>query len=254
MSHQHYDDPVAAYDRLAPVYWGYAKRRERYLLSVERLIAHRVQGATSLLDMGAGDGTRATRIAATAGIPNLVLLEPSSAMSGTPTSSAERWAMRAEDLRPEHMARRFDAITCLWNVLGHIPAIDRERVLRASSQLLTPEGRIFLDVNHRYNARSYGWIATSARWLRDAVTQDVRKGDVTAIWKIGGGRSISTFGHVFTHREMVGLAQAAGVEIEERIVIDYENGSVHDITWLGNLLYIFRRSSRTDSSNAPTTS
>lgn len=254
MSCQHYDDPVAAYDRLAPGYASYSKRREGYLLSVERLIAARAHGARSLLDLGAGDGKRGARIAAAAGIKEVVLLEPSAAMAGTPATSTELWRMRAEDLRPEQITQRFDAVTCLWNVLGHISASERARVLRAAARLLTPAGRIFVDVNHRYDARSYGWIASSARWLQDAVTRDACTGDVTAVWNLGDGRSISAYGHVFTHREILGLVQSAGLEIDERLVVDYENGSLHDLPWLGNLFYIFRRTSRIDSSSAPATS
>ena len=254
MSCQHYDDPVAAYERLAPAYATCARARQQYLHGVEREIAARTRDARSLLDLGAGDGTRAKRIAAAAGIGTVVLLEPSAAMAGASRNSAELWRMRVEDLCPDRVSPRFDVITCLWNVLGHIPASDRQRVLKLSAQLLSPGGRIFLDVNHRYNARSYGWITTSARWLWDVLTHDVHGGDVTAVWDIGEGQSISTYGHVFTHREVSALAEAADLRIEERIVVDYKNGSLHDLPWLGNLLYVFRRSSRRDSSSAAATS
>lgn len=254
MSCEHYDDPVAAYDRLATSYATHSKRRQRYLHSVEREVAARAQGAGSLLDLGAGDGSRAARIAASAGIGKVVLLEPSAAMAIPSARSAELWQIRAEDLRPDRIAQPFDVITCLWNVLGHISPGNRERVLRMSAELLSPSGKIFLDVNHRYNARSYGWVVTWARWLRDAVTQDAHPGDVTAVWDLDEGRRVSTYGHVFTHREIKALTEAAGLEIEERIIVDYDDGALRDLPWLGNLLYIFRRTSRIDSSRAPATS
>lgn len=251
---EHYEDPVTAYDRLAPFYGTYSKKRKAYLRSVECLIAVRSGGAHSLLDLGAGDGTRALWIAAAAGIKTVILLEPSSGMAESGSNSAEFWRVRAEDLRSEAIAQRFDVITCLWNVLGHVSGVgSRERVLRTCEQLLTPTGRIFLDVNHRYNARSYGWTATGARWLRDAFLRDIRAGDVTATWQIGEAQ-VSTFGHVFTHREIAALADAAGLEIEQRVVLDYNNGSIRRLPWLGNLLYVLRHSSRIESSSAPATS
>ena len=110
--------------------------------------------------------------------------------------------------------------------------------------MLSQGGLFFLDVIHRYNLRSYGVVPTCARWIRDQLAWSNENGDVTAKWLSG---TINTYGHVFTHREIVRLAQAAGLEIEERMVVDYNHGKKHHFACLGNLLYIFRRSSRIDS-------
>ena len=249
---EYYDDPVAAYDRLAPAYLAFSKRREPYLRAVEREIIARIRGGVdSLLDLGAGDGLRAARIAESAGIAPVVLVEPSPAIAGLAKTTAEIWRIRAEELSASLVIERFDVITCLWNVLGHVRGENRSQVLEAAAKLLSPRGRLFIDVNHRYNARAYGWFTTSRRWAHDALTRNVKTGDVTAIWDVGEGRSISTYGHVFRHREIAELAEAAGLEIEERIVIDYDDGSVRRLPWLGNLLYILRHSSRMASSSAP---
>jgi SAM-dependent methyltransferase len=252
---KHFADPVAAYDRIAPEYSAFSERRKAYLRAVEDLIVSRIRGgAGSLLDVGAGDGSRALRIAAAAGIKRVVLVEPSSGMSQDVPSTAELWRVRAEDLNPDTISERFDVVTCLWNSLGHVVGEEsRLRVLRSMAQLLSPTGKLFLDMNHRYNARSYGFIATCARWLKDALTRDLRNGDVTASWRVGES-CVSTYGHVFTDGEIMRLAQSAGLQLESRIVLDYEGGSVRRWPWLGNLLYIFRRSSRMDSSSAPATS
>ena len=253
---EHYDDPVAAYERLAPVYAIQSGKRELYLRGIEREIVARIpQGSQSLLDIGAGDGLRAARIAKSAGIARVVLVEPSAAMASLAKSTADVWHMRAEDLDADAFPGRFDMITCLWNVLGHVRSREnRGQTLKAMAKLLSSRGRLFVDVNHRYNARAYGWIATSGRWVYDFLMRNVNTGDVTATWDIGEGDSISTYGHVFRHREIVELAEAAELEIEERILIDYDDGSVRRLPWQGNLLYILRRTSRTDSSSAPATS
>ena len=253
---EHYDDPVAAYDRLAPAYAIFSKKRDSYLRGIEREIVPRIRrNSQSLLDIGAGDGLRAARIAESAGIARVVLVEPSAAMAGLAKNTADVHQMRAEDLKADAFPGRFDVITCLWNVLGHVPGREsRGQTLKTMAKLLSPRGRLFIDVNHRYNARAYGWIATSGRWVQDALTRNVNTGDVTAVWDVGKGRSISTYGHVFRHREIVELAEAAGMEIEERVVIDYDDGSIRRLPWHGNLLFILRRTSRIDSSSAPATS
>ena len=77
----------------------------------------------------------------------------------------EVWRARAEELASGgfESAERFDVITCLWNVLGHVPTAEKRlHALSAIASLLTPNGRFFLDVNHRYNARSYGVFPTAA--------------------------------------------------------------------------------------------
>jgi SAM-dependent methyltransferase len=251
----HFDDPVAAYDRLAVEYPAFAERRGSYLRAVEGLIVSRIPaGSGSLLDVGAGDGSRALRITAPTGISRVVLVEPSSGMSRHVPSAAELWQLRAEDLDPDAISERFDTVICLWNTLGHVPGDqNRRRAVSSMAQLLSPSGKLFLDVNNRCNIRSYGFTTTCTRWLKDTVLPDPRNGDVTAKWTVGG-TCVSTYGHVFTHREVIRLAQSAGLQLEGRIVVDYENGSVRRLPWLGNLLYIFRRSSRIDSSSAPATS
>ena len=237
-------DPVAAYDRLAPYYSHFSNRRAAYLRSVEEQIAKRIPpGAASLLDLGAGDGSRSLRIAAATRIPRVVLLEPSTKMCSEISDHFDLWRGRAEELDAGTIADRFDVITCLWNVLGHVQSFEqRARVLSTAGQLLSPNGLFLVDVIHRYNVRAYGVAMTAARWLRDRLAPSNNNGDVTAYWETAAG-GISTYGHVFTGREMRHLAQKASLDFVERTVIDYENGTIRKASWTGNLLYVFRRSS-----------
>ena len=237
-------DPVAAYDRLAPYYSQFSKGRAAYLRSVEEQIASRIPaGARTLLDIGAGDGSRAMLIANMAGIPRVVLLEPSAKMSAETPAGCEVWRKRAEDLDVAVSSERFDVITSLWNVLGHIPgAAARARALSPVAGLLSPAGLFFVDVIHRYNVRSYGSIMTAIRWLQDRMVPANNHGDVIAHWPTAAGE-ITTYGHVFTDREMRRLADAAGLRCVDRVVIDYETGAIRYRAWQGNLLYVFRRTS-----------
>jgi len=275
-STEHFEDPIAAYSRLAPHYPEISHRREPYLRSIEKIIASCVPPASkSLLDVGAGDGIRALRIARECGIRRIVLAEPSLEMTARATGmeKIEIWNIRAEELgakasncasvradvreaetQEKKDVQRFNVITCLWNVLGHIRRVeDRERSMRGMAERLMPGGKCFLDVNHRYNSRSYGVIASAARFIRDSAFYKESNADVIATWELGGS-SISTYGHVFTDREIRHLALAAGLHMEDRIVVDYDSGKIRRFAFEGNLLYVFRRSSRIDSASAPHTS
>lgn len=247
-------DPVSAYDRVAPFYREMAKPRQRYLERIEQLVIARVpRGSRSLLDVGAGDGTRTFIIAQGARLDDVVLLEPSSGMVRNCQRAAQIWAIRAEELGcapspsdPRAAGRpalgRFDVITCLWNVLGHIrPSPKRADVLGELSRMLSARGLLFIDVNHRYNIRSYGLFRTVSRYLWDRVSPDEANGDVTATWKFGSTQC-STFGHVFTDKEIGKLAAAAKLRIKERVAVDYEQGAVTRFGFQGSLLYVLDRS------------
>jgi SAM-dependent methyltransferase len=227
-------DPVAAYDRIAPVFARIAEERRSYLDGIDRLvIADIPAGRRSMLDVGAGDGVRARRIAQARNIGELVLVEPSVAMQ---SPVAEFRSMRAEELC--QITAEFDVITCLWNVLGHIfPAAGRLEVLRQFARLLSPKGRIFIDLQHRYNARHYGAIPTALRFLRDRLQWSETNGDVEVAWDVDGVRC-TTQGHVFTDREFRRLAEGAGLKIEKRFVVDYATGKCRRWSIGGHLLYV----------------
>jgi len=230
-------DPVAAYDQIAPAFARIAQKRRQYLDSIDRLV---ISGITprsrSMLDVGAGDGTRARRIARARDIEELVLLEPSVAMQ---RGNATVRTTRAEELHLEE--GEFDVITCLWNVLGHIfPSAGRLEVLRQFARLVSPQGRIFVDVQHRYNARHYGAIPTALRFLHDRLRWNETNGDVVVSWNVEQVRC-TTRGHVFTHREFRSLAQAAGLNIENRFVVDYATGECRRWSIEGHLLYVLGR-------------
>jgi len=241
-----YTDPVCAYDCLAPEFACLACHHRAYFDTIDRLITVQIPpGSHSLLDVGAGDGTRASRIAEFAGCPELVLLEPSAAMRARAPKHAKVLDMRAEDLA--RVDAQFDAITCLWNVLGHIfPAAARAEVLRQFARLLSPQGVAFVDVSHRYNAQHYGVLPTAGRFLRDRLAPNQRNGDVTVTWKVAGV-PCTTPGHVFTHAEFAALCRVAGLDIARRYVVDYATGVPRRWSFQGHLLYVLRRQSHTSS-------
>jgi 2-polyprenyl-3-methyl-5-hydroxy-6-metoxy-1,4-benzoquinol methylase len=235
-------DPVMAYDRVASVYSDFSLRKKAYLEKIEQLVIARVPtSANSLLDIGAGTGKRSMRVARAAGIERVVLLEPSAEMrkgadSFCDGASCKVWSIRAEELEPQE--NKFDVILCLWNVLGHIPSENRADVLKRCLQALSPNGLFFLDVNHRYNMRAYGFWPTAARILYDRIFPSVRNGDVFMEWK---GLPFTTYGHVFTQNEMQLLIESSGLKIVEEIFVDYHSGEIRSSRLKGNLFYVLRR-------------
>lgn len=226
--------PLAAYDALAPFYNSLLEAYKDYLTQIEKIITSQARGVRSLLDVGSGNGVRALRIARACGINNPVLVEPSERMRCESPENAAIWKRSTTEISE---AARFDLVTCLWNVLGHVDGGRERSILMARLKIfLSPTGMLFLDVNHRYNAGSYGWTKTAARIVRDYLFPSEKNGDVIASWQAGRQR-IRTRGHVFTHAELLFLFQSAGLKVKNRWVIDYRNGRQHRLSVFGNLLY-----------------
>jgi SAM-dependent methyltransferase len=230
-------DAIAAYDLVAPGYREMSERRRAYLDAVDAEIFRRVpSGAASLIDAGAGDGRRALQIAKQAGVPRVVLVEPSQGMRGLIPSGSEVWNERMEAL--PHAERKFDVVLCLWNVLGHVPGRGlRVAALRNLGQVCSAGGLIFLDVLNRYNLAECGLGVVLRRFLSS------HNGDVSVKWRTGAGK-VETRGHVFTAREMEGLFREAGLAKVEQIVLNYETGRREAWAGAGNLLYVLRAETR----------
>ena len=232
-------DPVAAYNVIASEFGRISAQRMRYLNRVDELVISQIpEGSRSLLDVGAGDGRRALRIAAACGLGEIALLEPSTEMQRRGPEPGKFLTLRAEQLNS--LQGSFDVITCLWSVLGHIfPPAARMEALRQFARLASPRGRIFVDLSHRYNAAHYGAFRTGVRFLHDRIRPAEKNGDVVVTWHIAG-KPCHAPGHVFTDPEFRSLARAAGLALDRRFIIDYATGQLRRFGLQGNLLYVLR--------------
>lgn len=230
------------YDLLAPHYRNYASEKGNYINAVDKAILRELKPSMkTMLDIGSGDGIRAVNLAKQAGIEKLILSEPSEKMVELcrQVYSGEIWNVTAENLKSN--GQRFDLITCLWNVLGHIPDTSRRiNSLRKIRDFLQPGSVLFMDVNNRYNARAYGKAEIFKRVIFDLFHPGNNKGDTEYELKIDG-TSITGMGHLFTPQEIRMLVKSSGFRIKKRISVDYKNGSIHSSVFNGQLLYILEK-------------
>ena len=229
-------DVVDAYDHIVAEFPAIRAERRAYCDAVDGLvIANLPVKARSLLDVGCGDASRTEAIAQGGTIGDVVLLEPSSGMRTLIRRSRELWTSRIEDLNCAE--RAFDVITCLWNVLGQVPSPEKRLVaLRNMRAMLSPGGILFLDVQNRYNARHYGWLKTASRLAYDWARPSAANGDVTVRWKSDSG-PVTTYGHVFTGKEMRGLFGEAGLKIRQMHIVDYATGELRSSRFAGAMFF-----------------
>jgi len=242
---------LSFFDELAPYYDEFSLKREAYLSAVDRIIIEKMTdtGSKRMLDIGSGTGTRALKIARGAKVRHLTMVEPSekmfeicSSISGDGMLEIRSVRIRSEDL-DEIMddLGKFDSVTCLWNVMGHI-VDSRMRVmsLRNLHSFIEEGGRMFIDVNNRYNTRAYGYRTVLFNIVRDILSPGEGNGDVNYLVEIAG-RTVSANGHLFSPSEMRGLFLKAGIRRFRRIHVNYETGKIMKSPLHGQLLYIIKK-------------
>lgn len=231
------------YDHMAPHYRAYAEKKSAYMNAVDETILEFLPpNTTTMLDVGAGDGVRGVTLAGKAGITELTLLEPSAEMVKLCQSLPVKniWHGSADDLPKSHTPP-FDLITCLWNVLGHVPDSDaRVRALKNMAALLKQGGIIALDVNNRHNANAYGNITVAGRYFIDLIHPDVTRGDVSFDWDIDG-QKIPARGHLFTPQEMRAMFREAGLRLTHSFAIDYKSGVRSRNLFMGQMTFILEK-------------
>lgn len=232
-------DVAALYDALAPDYQEYAAKRAAYLRSVDAFIRERVpSSARRLLDVGSGDGVRAMALARACVFETVVLSDVSAEMVRRcqALGPSAVWHAPAQALPDEGVS--FDVITCLWNVLGHVPTrAERLMALGRMRALLAGGGQLFVDVQNRHNAAAYGRGRVLARVVLDRLWPDERRGDTSFDWKVGS-RTVRGHGHLFTPSEIATLLRQAGFRIAERVAIDYATGERSRSPLRGQLVFV----------------
>ena len=229
------------YDEITPFYRQYSEKKLLYLKSVDEfIIKNIINEANSLLEIGAGDGIRGMNIAKLTGIKNIVLNDNSEKMieKCRELSPKEVWQCDAEDL--EKYNKKFDIVTCLWNVLGHLKNQNcRIKALKNIKSLLNKDGIAFIDVNNRYNAESYGYFQVFKRIIHDFFIFNETNGDTNYFWEIEGNK-INAMGHLFTPFEIENLIKKSGLRIYKKVIVNYDNGRITNCYLKGQLIYILK--------------
>ncbi|MFH9477532.1 class I SAM-dependent methyltransferase [Streptomyces anulatus] len=215
------------YDAYARGYDTYLERHGGYLLAVEKAIVE-VAGdreGIELLDVGAGTGERLQRLVAELRPGRVVAIDESPEMAALARENCPAADVRAlalgDPALPSAIPGAFDLVTCLSNVLGHVPRAQLVPGLRQIRGLLRPGGTFVFDVNNRYNAASYGPFNALRNVLRDCVLPGGQ--DFTAAYR-AGDEVLRTRVHLFRASEVAALLKEAGFSSARIGFRDYETG------------------------------
>lgn len=111
------------------------------------------------------------------------------------------------------LTAKFDAVICLWQSFGYFDEITNRRILQAMAGLLTPGGRIILDLyNRSYFAKRQGVEASTVAGARIDTERLVEGRRLRTRIDYGGGKVDDFDWEIYNPREAVELAAACGLK------------------------------------------
>ena len=230
-----------AYDKLASSYKNISESKKDYLQAINTLIIPYLNNK-EVLDLGSGDGERIVSIYNETDIKRLTCLEPSNEMFKILSKYTFLEAIKkSAQVNIKELENKFDVVTALWNVFGHINSIENlEKSLTNIRGYLREEGRLIIDVNNRVNANSYGTLVAIYRLIIDAFYFRRKRGDVRTKWNINGEEVIG-YGHIFSPYEIKSLLKSFGFKIEDVIFVNYNNGNLSTNMFNGQMFIVSKK-------------
>jgi SAM-dependent methyltransferase len=222
------------YNAIAKDYDLLSNERMKYLNAIDDIIIsdNKFKMIINYLDIGSGDGRRSIKIINSLNPISSTLVDDSSKMLNQIKLKKNLNLINNSffDLETDD---KFDLITCLWNVVGHIDSkMLRKRFFHLVEKKLNLEGVIYFDVNNRYNISQYGYSNVMKNLEMDFLYPSERNG----VFNIGVGEKKTT---VFIHNpfEVADYIKDLKLEIQNIYFIDYNTGEIKDTFFEGQLLY-----------------
>ena len=207
-----------------------AEKSFRYLEAIDKLIISHVDYRPhGYLDLGCGDGSRGQRLIAALKPFSSVFIDSSPEMIRKAALLGEAECLN-QSIAALRCKNKYDLITCLWNVLGHIENKEtRLKSLKKIRDSLTPKGLFFIDFNNRYNISHYGVFSVLRNLIKDLFT---REGS--------GWFPLNSSSSVYIHNfiEARTLLQQAGFIIKKSYNINYKTGHQSSYPCTGQTFFV----------------
>jgi SAM-dependent methyltransferase len=224
------------YNKLAKEYNEKSKNRIQYLNSVDELIIKSLgnKKIINYLDIGSGDGRRASKIKQELNIEFTTLLDESEAM--LKTAQENEYSIVNKSFFEFETSEKYDLITCLWNVLGHFDSFDsRLLFFKKVSNLLSEEGLLVFDVNNRYNINHYGYKNVAQNLYKDHLQDDDR-----GLFSLGL-QNIETTVYVHSPFDILTYIKNSELYILKEYYPNYNTGEIESTYFEGQLLYFIQK-------------
>ena len=221
------------YDYLSSDYKRISLKKNNYICSVNDLIYKAApKNIKYYLDAGGGDGLRTEEIASVLAPDYTFLIDSSSKMINLAKKRSFDRVIKTEiiDFNSEI---KFDLITSLWNVFGHIET--REKRLKSIENLknhLSPNGKMIFDVNNRYNI-TYGVLNVIKNLINDKILKSVSSGWYSFEYD---KKRFPVYLH--SPAEIINMLRTIGFTSYKIFCVDYKTGNLHKNYFFGQLLIV----------------
>jgi trans-aconitate methyltransferase len=226
------------YDKIAEQYNSIFKKRKKYLDSIDKIICHESKNIDSYLDIGGGDGSRTKKISSCIDANFINIVEESKEMAGNFYNDYKKGKIEIinQNFFDFSTNKKYDLITALWNVMGHIISFEeRIKFLKKTNELLSSKGIIILDINNRYNIKHYGIYSFLLNSLKSIIKKE------PGWFNIEINKS-KTPVYIHSLKEMKKLIKKANLSIDKLFVINYDTGTIYKYNLInkfkGQLLFI----------------
>lgn len=238
------------FDALADQYDTYSSVRNKYLLAINRFIVRRIkqEGLINgkILDIGCGTGTRAKAIFSAMPKIEVYGSDISTKMLAIASTKGLSGLIRCDMSFLPFQNESFDAITCLFNVIGYLGIhAQRVKAFQEFNRVLRSNGLLFVDFMNRWHLgeglnfrRSIlvTWMIYIRSLFPDFQNQGNQYFNLTL-----NGKNITGFVHGFSHREIQGLLSEGKFNIVDDLVIGYDSGELKRHRWQGQYFFIARK-------------
>jgi len=229
------------YNKLASNYRQISREKKDYLSSIDSLIVSILNKTDSIVDLGSGDGVRIAKLAKKLQAKKVVLVDNSNKMLKL-SEKIPRVKVVKNSIVNFQPGNRFDAVTCLWNVLGHVePFSDIRKVFgNVDDNLLKKRGLLFLDVNNKYNASAYSAFLVIKNIAKDVLTPFFKEEYIRFCKKVLG-EEIKMKVHFFNPYEIEGYLKGTKLRVVRKFYVNYNNGSLEKVFWRGQVFYVIEK-------------
>ncbi|MCR9183626.1 MAG: class I SAM-dependent methyltransferase [Flavobacteriaceae bacterium] len=221
------------YNIIARDYDLLSRERMNYLNVIDNIIIsdNKNKKIKNYLDIGSGDGRRSLKIINSLEPLNSTLVDDSQKMLEQIKSKPNLTVLNNSFFEIETEVK-FELMTCLWNVIGHIDTnSQRKQFFQIVDKLLDSNGVFYLDVNNRYNISHYGYSNVMKNLEMDVLYPSESNGE----FYIGEGDK-KTKVYIHNPFDLGKYVNDLNLEIEKTWFINYKTGEIKETFFEGQLL------------------
>lgn len=222
------------YDVIAKDYNILYTERINYLNAIDTIIIseNKNRKISNYLDIGSGDGRRSLKMINSLNPLNSTLIDDSSKMLEQ-IKSVKNLTIANNSFFDFETDRKFDLITCLWNVIGHIESNTlRKQFFQIIEKRLNNGGVFYFDVNNRYNIAHYGYSNVMKNLEMDSLNPSESNG----VFNVGEGDK-KTKVYIHNPFDVPKYVKDLNLEIQKTWFVEYKSGEIKDTFFEGQLFY-----------------